>query len=200
MHKKSFIFASAFALLLIFGAVTINITSPDGSSELSYPMYSVNMTQEALAARFDHLSQQKTNSCGGGKDYVAWLSDDGKRIQGSCCSPMTLHSYEDQIEGLKKYADYDIIPPDPYDVSAVWADGMMEYAEQTKLSAEQQAIYDEAMKMSREGGPCCCVCWHWYAYEGLAKHLIASGDFSSEQIAEIWDLSDACGGDHNHGH
>jgi len=31
-------------------------------------------------------------------------------------------------------------------------------------------------------------------YEGLAKKLMIEEGFSAEQIAEVWDLSDACGG------
>ncbi len=152
--------------------------------------------KDALAARFEYLSKQGTNSCGGGKDVVKSLADDGS-MQGSCCGAMSLHSYEEQIEGLKKYTDYDIIPPDPYDVAVDWAKEMIAYSEAKILSPEQQAIYDAAMEMSEEG-PCCCKCWHWYAYEGLAKKLIIDDNFSAEQIAEVWDLSDACGGEHSH--
>lgn len=156
-----------------------------------------HLGQEALAARYDYLSQQGTNSCGGGKDVVKSLADEG-RMQGSCCGPMNLHSYEEQIGGLKKYADYEIIPTDPYDVPVAWAKEMIEYNENTALTPDQQARYDAAVGMSHEGGPCCCKCWHWYAYEGLAKHLIINDNFSAEQIAQLWDLSEACGGEHAH--
>lgn len=113
---------------------------------------------------------------------------------------MNMHNYEEQIEGLKAYSNYDIVPKDPYDIPVTWAREMIEYGEQTTLNTEQQAVYDEAVNLSHEGGPCCCVCWHWYAYEGLAKHLIVNENFSAEQIAEIWDLSDACGGEDHHHH
>lgn len=154
------------------------------------------LAEDALAARFEYLSQQGTNACGGGKDIVKTLSGEA-RMQGACCGAMVLHSYEEQIEGLKKYADYEIIPSDPYDVPVAWADEMIEYNDKTTLTAEQQALYDEAVEMSREG-PCCCKCWHWYAYEGLAKKLIIEQNFTAEQIAELWDLSNACGGEHAH--
>lgn len=152
---------------------------------------------DALAARFEYLSQQGTNACGGGKDIVKTLSQDA-RMQGACCGAMNLHSYQEQIAGLKKYEDYDLIPPDPYDVPVSWAQEMIAYSDATTLTPEQQAIYDAAVKMSHEGGPCCCKCWHWYAYEGLAKKLIIEENFTAEQIAEVWDLSDACGGEHSH--
>jgi hypothetical protein len=113
---------------------------------------------------------------------------------------MNVHNYEEQVEGLKAYGSYEIIPKDPYDVPVIWAREMIEYGEQTILSPKQQTVYDEAVELSHEGGPCCCVCWHWYAYEGLAKYLIVNESFSAEQIAEIWDLSDACGGEGHHYH
>lgn len=156
-----------------------------------------SLGHDALAARFEYLSQQGTNSCGGGKNVVHSLSDEG-RMQGSCCGAMSLHSYEEQIEGLKTYTGYDIIPPDPYDVPVAWAKEMIAYNDATTLTSDQQALYDEAVAMSHEGGPCCCKCWHWYAYEGLAKKLIIDEGFTSEQIAKLWDLSDACGGEHSH--
>ncbi|MEK7519592.1 MAG: hypothetical protein AAB565_02325 [Patescibacteria group bacterium] len=156
------------------------------------------LVSETLAARFDYLSKETTNACGGGKDYVAQLSSDGKRLQGSCCNLMDFHSYQEQIEGLKKYAEYEIIPSDPYNIEASFADRMIVYNDQTKLTVEQQAVYDKAVELSMEEGPCCCKCWHWYSYEGLAKYLIINEGFSAEQIAEIWDLSDACGGEHHH--
>ena len=69
-----------------------------------------------------------------------------------------------------------------------------------RLSGKQ--IYEEAKKMSHEGGPCCCgsdkldeSCWRWKVYGGLAKVLITEYNFNAEQIAEIWDISDGCGGD-----
>lgn len=163
-----------------------------------------NQDVHELEAKFAVLSKANTNSCGGGESYVSQLSADRTRIQGSCCSSMNFHRYSEQIEGLKKYSNYEIIPKDPYDVSSVWADRMIDYGAQTQLSKQQQGVYDKAMELSDEGGPCCCKCWHWYAYEGLAKYLIVEENFSAEQIAEVWDLSDACGGsghiEGSHGH
>ena len=151
----------------------------------------------ALAAQFEHLRAQTTNSCGGGASIVYDRPSDG-RLQGSCCFPMDAHGYKEQIEGLAaKFSAYEIIPPDPYDIPVAWGREMIEYNGSTELTPEQQSVYDEAVELSHEGGPCCCVCWHWYAYEGLAKHLIINENFSAEQVAEVWDLSDACGGEHN---
>ena len=151
-----------------------------------------------LRDRFEMLRTQSTNACGAQPQHLTNIPD-GQRMQGSCCSAMKFHSYEEQIAGLEaNYSDYEIIPSDPYNVSVKWAKQMIEYGEDTELTPEQQAVYDEATEISHEGGPCCCVCWHWYAYGGLGKKLIVEYDFSAEQVAQVWDLSDACGGDHSH--
>jgi len=66
------------------------------------------------------------------------------------------------------------------------------------LIPKQQVIYEEAVKLSHEGGPCCCRCWRWTAFEGQAKYLITKHNFGPEEIAEIWDLEDGCGGGEEH--
>lgn len=152
----------------------------------------------ALEARFNQLSNANSNSCGGTFNYVDSMPDEA-RIQGSCCSAMNFHSYIEQVEGLKKYAKYEKIPPDPYDAPVSLAKELLDYQKSIVLTESQQEIYNQAMKLSHEGGPCCCKCWHWYAYEGLAKYLIVNEGFTAEQIADVWDLSDACGGSgHTH--
>lgn len=119
---------------------------------------------------------------------------DDARIQGSCCSRMDMHKYQEQVEGLKKYADIPQIPADPYDVPVSLAKQLFEYQRTIQLTSDQQAIYDEAAKLSENGGPCCCKCWRWNAFEGQAKYLITELDWSAEQVAELWDLEDGCGG------
>ena len=124
---------------------------------------------------------------------------DDARIQGSCCGPMDLHKYQEQVEGLKKYADIPQIPEDPYDVPVLLAKQLFEYQETIQLTADEQAIYDQAMKLSEEGGPCCCRCWRWTAFEGQAKYLITEKKWSAQQIAELWNIEDGCGGSgHKH--
>lgn len=146
-----------------------------------------------LETKFAILNTANSNSCGGTFDFVDGKLD-RERIQGSCCGPMNLHRYAEQIEGLIKYSKYDKIPPDPYDVLASAAKELLDYQKNIVLTSEQQIVYDQAVEESDEGGPCCCKCWHWYAYEGLAKYLITEEGFTAEQIANVWDLSDACGG------
>ena len=121
------------------------------------------------------------------------------RIQGSCCSAMDFHRYQEQVEGLKQYANIPQIPNDPYDVPVKLAKQLFEYQKTIQLTPNQQAIYDQAMQISEEGGPCCCRCWRWTAFEGQAKYLISELNWSAQQVAELWDLEDGCGGSgHEH--
>jgi hypothetical protein len=150
---------------------------------------------EELEAKFSLLNKARTNFCAG-PEIVSVV--DSERLQGSCCSAMDFHRYTEQIEGLKKFSYIEEVPKDPYDIPKEWADRFIEYY-QTNLTFEQQKIYDDASEISDEKGPCCCKCWRWYAYGGLAKYLIINYNFTAEQIAEVWDLSDGCGGS-GHGH
>lgn len=149
-----------------------------------------------LRTKFAALSGVHTNLCAG-PQYISSKSD-GERLQGSCCSAMDFHGYVEQINGLKKYSDISQIPSDPYDIPVSLAKELLGYKESITLTVEQQQLYDEAMKMSHEGGPCCCKCWRWDAFEGQAKFLITQYNFSAAQIAEVWDLEDGCGGADNH--
>lgn len=124
---------------------------------------------------------------------------DGSRIQGSCCSPMSLHRYSEQRAGLQKYQGIPEIPPDPYDIEAGLAKKLVA-SSAIRLTPEEQRSYDYAMEHSSEKGPCCCQCWRWDVYGGLGKHLIRNYGFAGEQVTEVWNLSDGCGGDMEHHH
>ncbi|MBI2066084.1 hypothetical protein HYT60_01065 [Candidatus Woesebacteria bacterium] len=113
---------------------------------------------------------------------------------------MDLHRYQEQVEGLEKYSEYSVIPQDPYDIPVTLAKELFDFQENIVLTADQQTIYDEAMNMSQEGGPCCCKCWRWTAFEGQAKYLITQHNWTSEQIAQLWDIEDGCGGEGHEGH
>ena len=119
---------------------------------------------------------------------------DDARVQGSCCSPMDFHHYQEQVESLKKYADIPQIPSDPYDVPVSLAKQLFEYQKTIQLTTDQQAVYDQATQVAKEHGPCCCRCWRWFAFEGQAKYLITKLSWSTQQVAEVWDLEDGCGG------
>lgn len=149
--------------------------------------------------KFDYLYGQRSNSCGLQRTTVLGYSD-GTNIQGSCCSQMDLHRYQEQVKALQQYSDIDFIPKDPYDISAPLAKELLAYQKDIALTADQQQIYDQAVEMSDEGGPCCCRCWRWDAFEGMGKKLIADYGWSAQELAELWSLTDGCGGaDHEHG-
>lgn len=160
---------------------------------------SVVVGSDALAARFEQLSQSGNSTCSAAFDQSIEGMSDSERIQGSCCSPMSLHRYKEQVEGLKKFSHIPEIPPDPYDLDAKLAKKLKAYYD-AELTPEQQAHYDYAMEHSHEKGPCCCKCWRWYVYGGLGKLLIQQHGFTGEQLTEVWNLSDGCGGDEEHHH
>jgi len=149
--------------------------------------------------KFKFLSAQNTNKCGMVLENFDSLVD-GDRIQGSCCSAMDLHRYQEQVEGLKKYSKYSVIPEDPYDIPVSLAKELFGYQKEINLTSEQQKIYDDAVNISRERGPCCCKCWRWSAFEGQSKYLIVNEGFEASQISELWDLQDGCGGPNHLGH
>ena len=158
------------------------------------------LVNEALAAKFDYLSKHGNSSCSGTfRDSIASMPDNA-RLQGSCCSPMSMHRYGEQVEGLKKYQNIPEIPPDPYDIEAKLAKKLMADYDSIQLSAEEQKAYDYAMQNSDEKGPCCCKCWRWNVYGGLGKILIKNYKFTGQQVTQVWNLSDGCGGDSEHHH
>lgn len=151
----------------------------------------------ALAAKFEELSGGGNSSCSAAfKDSIASMPE-GARLLGSCCSPMDLHRYGEQVEGLQKFKDIPEIPSDPYDMDNSLAKRLMANYDIT-LSVKEQAAYDYAMAHSMEKGPCCCKCWRWYVYGGLAKLLIQKYHFTGEEVTEVWNLSDGCGGPDDH--
>ncbi|HLC39678.1 MAG TPA: hypothetical protein VJJ76_02240 [archaeon] len=168
-------------ILIIFGFLTLYL--PQTSSE------HVEIKNE----KFLYLSSNGNVFCFG-PERIYSMSDD-ELLQGSCCDEMVLHRYEEQIEGLKKYSHISAIPSDPYNISVNQAKELLNFDKNIVLTPLEQETYNEAMKMSDEGGPCCCMCWRWYVYEGLAKYLIREYKFNAQQVAEVWNLSDGCGGE-----
>lgn len=147
-----------------------------------------------LAKRFEDLSKNGNSTCSAKfTDSIATMPAMA-RIKGSCCSPMELKRYTEQTQGLAKYRDIVIIPQDPYDIPAATARQAASYYD-LKLSGDEQKAYDYAMANSEEKGPCCCQCWRWKVYGGLAKYLIHEHRFTGKQIVDVWNLSDGCGGD-----
>ena len=175
------LFAGVFSL----GTIIARISHPISSKE--------KVLLAGSLEKFEFLAAQKSNKCGLQATNLDSYPEDGS-IQGSCCAAMEIKQYQKQVEELKKYSNISQIPEDPYDIPVSLAKELFEYQKNISLTEAQQRIYDEAMKMSHEGGPCCCRCWRWTAFEGQAKYLITKHNFSAEQIAELWDMEDGCGG------
>ena len=153
----------------------------------------VASTASAGESRFDYLSANGNSNCSGKfMKSIATMPDDA-RLQGSCCSPMDRERYKNQVGGLKRYVAIAEVPSDPYDIPAGLAKRLVARYDDA-LSAPEQLIYQYAMDHSQEQGPCCCQCWRWHVYGGLAKVLIRERGFTGEQLVDVWDLSDGCGG------
>ena len=148
---------------------------------------------ETPASQFDFLSTHGNSNCT--KEFLESISTmpPNARLQGSCCSEMERTRYLKHLEELTKYRAISDIPPNPYDMDAGLAGKLLSYYELT-LTPEEQKAYDYAMANSTEKGPCCCRCWRWKVYGGLAKLLLREHGFYGKQITEVWDMSNGCGG------
>lgn len=188
MKNNQILFAVAAVILLIGGSYYFTAKP----KEIAFA------ADPAVAAKFDILSKNGNSSCDPGFARAVKDGTTGtERIQGSCCSPMDMHRYSEQVAGLKKYAEFPEIPPDPYDIDTALAKELTSYYDVT-LTPDEQKAYDYAMQNSMGKGPCCCKCWGWFVYGGLAKKLINERAFTGEQITEVWNLSDMCGGAGGH--
>ncbi len=148
---------------------------------------------DEVKQKFDYLSKNGNSSCSANfKDSISSMPGID-RLRGSCCSPMNLGRYKEQTEGLKKYSNIAEIPPDPYDIEVGLAKKLIAHYDDA-LTPDEQKAYDFAMANSEEKGPCCCKCWRWFVYGGLGKYLIKNYHFTGQQITEVWNLSDGCGG------
>jgi hypothetical protein len=170
-----------------------------GAALSSGPSFLMNARAEGpdnsadLKARFEALSQHGNVECSVQfEKLIGTMAADG-RLQGSCCAPMDEARYRQQLEGLKNYADLTEVPPDPYDISAPLAHKLMGYYDMV-LTKEEQAAYDYAMKHSDMEGPCCCKCWRWKVYGGLGKLLIHVHHYTGQQVTDLWNVGQGCGG------
>lgn len=149
--------------------------------------------EAALKKRFEFLSQNTNVDCSAKFEAsIATIAPDA-RLQGSCCAPMDEARYRQQLNGLRSYAEIAEVPPDPYDISAPLAHKLMGYYDLV-LSKEEQAAYDYAMEYSDMQGPCCCKCWRWKVYGGLGKYLIRTRHYTGQQLVDLWNVGQGCGG------
>lgn len=164
----------------------------------SSPHTALAAAQAGTEEKFSYLSTNGNSNCSAGfRESIATMPETA-RLRGSCCGPMALHRYREQVEGLKEFAKFPEVPPDPYDIDAGFAARMLgEY--KVELNRVDIARYNTAMETSAEGGPCCCKCWRWEVFGGMGKVLIQKRQADSKTLARIWDLTDGCGGDsHTH--
>jgi hypothetical protein len=167
---------------------------------LSGLIYAVHATNNASSAQsetasfsFAYLAQQQSNRCSLQAAELASMAPTA-RLQGACCSAMARASYADQINGLRQYRDIAQIPSNPYDISVALAGQLVGYSESIRLTPNQQAIYQRAMQLSPEKGPCCCHCWRWQAFQGLSNYLIARPGWRAQPLGRLIGLLDGCGG------
>ncbi len=181
-----------FFLLLIIFILSFLVFSDQN-------IISTNKTNEdeMLYKKFQLLSRNGNSSCSSSfANSISSMSGQA-RLQGSCCGPMGWHRYKEQVKSLKRYINIKEIPPDPYDIELKLAQKLQSHYNDP-LSKKEQEAYDYAMQNSKEKGPCCCKCWRWNVYGGLAKYLIKNYKFTGRQITDVWNLSDGCGGDEDH--
>lgn len=196
MNKQT-IFAGSLVLLFIAGILFLGGLPGQEREE-----HGSSIANTVLAAKFENLSQNGNSSCSAGfKDSITDMPK-GQHLKGSCCSPMSIHRYSEQVEGLEQFKsiagqDIELIPDDPYDIEAGLAQELIGYYD-LELTPKEQEAYDYAMLNSSEKGPCCCKCWRWYVYGGLGKYLVKNHNFTGEQLTELWNLSDGCGGAGDH--
>lgn len=134
------------SIAIIMAAVVIGgafyFSSPKTNNQRTFTE-SVN---QALAAKFEVLSKNGNSSCSGTfRDSIA-LIPGGSRLQGSCCSPMSIHRYTEQVEGLEEFKsisdqNIDKIPDDPYDIEAELAKELLSYYD-LELTTDEQKAYD----------------------------------------------------------
>jgi|SRR5579859_1573095 len=179
---------------------------PTASGKALYMAQSNNLTKSVDSTLVDLDSQLITcnpnvdnllsanpsvgGSCvAGGTDLA---STTGMFLGGQCCGPMKdLAAYNKELQDLQQYKNIPDVPMNPYKTPVALAKKWIDYDKSTTLSASEQAIMDQAMKMSKEG-PCCCKCWHYYVNEGIAKKMIIDYHYTSQQVAAYWDTSSIC--------
>ncbi len=189
---------TATAAAVVLAAVGAALAAPhlhgeSGSIDAAKARDVAAVRGDDLKERFAVLSARHTNQCSLRPESIGAISVNG-RLQGSCCGPMIYDQYVRQVKGLRAYARVPEIPADPYDVSVAQAKRLISYGKSISLSPAQQGVYDRAMKLSHEHGPCCCHCWRWTAFQGQANYLISHRRYSAAQIAHVWNLEDGCGG------
>jgi hypothetical protein len=180
-QSQSWVLAT-IAALLICGPLAVASVNAEETSD-----------DAALKSRFEFLSQHGNVECSVQFEKLIGTMGPEGRLQGSCCAPMDESRYRQQLDGMKKYSDIAEVPPDPYDIRAQLAHRLMGYYT-LALNKDEQAAYDYAMRHSDMQGPCCCKCWRWKVYGGLGKYLIRTRNYTGQQLTDLWNVGQGCGG------
>jgi len=179
--------------LLLLGLVALVALRSHAPGMIATPNASVAPpATPGTEAAFHYLAGQHSNFCSLTAGTVMSMPD-SSRLQGACCSAMDMATYQAQVSSLPRYADGSI-PIDPYDIPVPLAKRLINYDRSIHLNPTQQAVFDAAMTKTEDRAPCCCQCWRWHAFKGLAQYLIVSKQFSARQVASVISLVDGCGG------
>lgn len=131
-----------------------------------------------------------SGSCVAGATNLS--STTGMFLGGQCCGAMKdTKEYTAQLEKMQMYKDLPDVPLNPHKTPIPLAKKWIDYDKATTLTPQEQSIFDQAIKLSKEG-PCCCKCWHYYVNEGIAKKMIKDYHYSAQQVAAYWDASSIC--------
>ncbi len=129
-------------------------------------------------------------SCVAGETVLSTTT--GMFLGGQCCGPMKdLTEYNKELQNLQQYKNIPDVPMNPYKTPVALAKQWIDYDNATTLTPTEQAVMDQAMRMSKEG-PCCCKCWHYFVNEGIAKKMIRDYHYTAQQVAAYWDTSSIC--------
>jgi hypothetical protein len=148
MHKAKLRLSPLVVCVLVACRFTLPVAAAGANVALSAAAGAEvkNLATADLKARFAYLSTHGNSTCA--QEFMASIASmpAGARLKGSCCAPMVLQRYDQQVGGLKKYANIPEIPADPYDIAAGLAKKMMA-AYDMKLTPAEQEAYDYAMRL-----------------------------------------------------
>jgi len=186
--------ALGLAAFGVAAVVVVLLASGSGHPRESLPPASDGVVPGAAGSpeRFTYLAAKRSNQCGMPAAAVLRMPS-AARLQGACCGPMNSAEYRAQAIGLRAFRRMPEIPPDPYDMSVGLSKRLLRWERSIKLSRADAATYRRAMKMTHDHAPCCCPCWRWHAFRGLANDLIARRRWSAARVAHVIDLVEGCG-------
>ncbi len=222
IKKKTLVFLASLIFLIIAGIILYNSIKDVSASSLQKQYDSIptqagkinfmkqsnqltqkvdpellNLDSQIISCGPDVNSLLSANPTSQGSCIAkgdSFQNTNGLTLGGQCCGAlMDLKDRNANLVKLQAYKNIQDIILDPFHTPITLAKKWIDYDKNTVLTSDEQKVYDEAMKLSKEG-PCCCQCWHWYVNEGISKVMIREYHYSAQQIADFWNASDICGG------